>query len=127
MGLVRTFPAYAQSSGSSSPLCTEIFQSTPPFNNLVLLSVSQMIFSLRLIDQNFVRIPRLLLLFRIPCPPPASLFECRIPRNREAPNYTILYSLLSVTYLLGSNSLRILLSTPFNISHLSFRDYETGP
>jgi hypothetical protein len=74
---------------------------SPHFLSLVLLSVSQWFLSLRLTDQNFVWISRLLLFWRIPRPLSASLFEWRIPRNREAPNYTIFCSLLSCHFLVS--------------------------
>jgi hypothetical protein len=74
MGLVKTFPAYAKPSGSSDSRCTEPFPSSLPHNNLVLL-FRKWYLSVRLIDQNFACISRLLLLCRIPCPSPASLYE----------------------------------------------------
>ena len=48
---------------------------SPHFLSQVILSISQWFLSLRLIDQNFVCISRLLLFWNIPCSPPASLFE----------------------------------------------------
>jgi hypothetical protein len=79
---------------------------SPHFLNLVLLSFSQWFLSLRLTDQNFVCISRLLLFWRIPCPPPASLFEWRISHNRGT-----LYKFLQpfvCHFILGSDIFRIL-------------------